>query len=280
MKILTRQDILSNFRSKKEGNAGENVNKTGKNVKLDTLPKSNDMQNNGNILMAVMLSIAYFTTACNNPASSGQQLSSTWQKEFGLSERNLGPTGRNQFFILEPGFQLILESATEKLAVTVLDETKEITGIVTRVVEEREWRNGELIEISRNFFAICEKTKDVFYFGEDVDMYKGGEVTNHQGAWLAGVNGATAGLIMPGKPVLGMKYYQEMAKGVAMDRAIVVKLDDALETPAGNFTNCLLTKESTAINPFELEFKTYAPGIGLIQDQQLLLTSHGFIEKK
>ena len=106
------------------------------------------------------------------------------KKEFGISERILVPTGRNRYFILEPGFRLVFESKNEKLVITVLNETKEVNGILTRVVEEREWKNGKLIEVSRNFFAICDRTKDVFYFGEKVDMYKGGKVDNHKGAWL------------------------------------------------------------------------------------------------
>jgi hypothetical protein len=258
----------------------------------------------------ILLMITLWTLGCAGPGNSGAQsetankdrsieqsqavraentetqTSSTWQADFGLSERTLLPTGRNTYFILEPGFQLILEkeedliSASEKLAITVLDETKEVDGVTTRIVEEREWRNGNLIEVSRNFFAICAQTNDVFYFGEEVDMYKGGKVLNHEGAWLAGKKGAKAGLIMPARPVVGMKYYQEMARGVAMDRAEVIKLKDELNTPAGNFTDCLLTKEGTALNPFEREFKTYAPGIGLIQDQKLLLTWHGFIAEK
>jgi len=165
----------------------------------------------------------------------------------------------------------------EKLAITVLDETKEVDGVVTRVVEEREWKNGELIEVSRNFFAICERTKDIFYFGEDVDMYKGGKVVSQSGAWLAGKDGARAGLIMSGKPRVGMKYYQEIAPAVAMDRAEIVSLDDILKTPAGSFSKCLKTKEGTALNPLEMEFKIYAPGIGLIQDANLLLTKYGLV---
>ncbi|MCB0587840.1 MAG: hypothetical protein KDD06_21285 [Phaeodactylibacter sp.] len=224
---------------------------------------------------AVMI-IALFTTGCGGSGNPNAQGNSSWQEEFGLEKRTLATTGRNDYFVLEPGFQLVLESSTEKLMITVLEETKEVDGVTTRVVEEREWRNDELIEVSRNFFAIDEKTKDVFYFGEEVDMYKGGKVDSHTGAWLAGKDGARAGLIMPGKPKVGMRYYQEIARGVAMDRAEVLKLDDKLETPAGTFSGCLLTKEGSALNPFELEFKTYAPGIGLLQDEKLLLTRHGF----
>jgi len=212
---------------------------------------------------------------------------SSWQEDFSLSERTLVPTGRNQYFILEPGFQMVLEGKTgvfgknyERLVITVLDEMRQVDGIMTRVVEEREWKNDQLKEVSRNFFAICEKTKDVFYFGEEVDMYKGGKVANHKGAWLAGENGAKPGLIMPGEPKVGMKYYQEVAKGVAMDRAEIVNLNEKLETPAGQFAKCLKTKEGTALNFFEKEYKTYAQGIGLIQDANLLLTRHGFIATK
>jgi len=189
-------------------------------------------------------------------------------------------TGSNPYFILEPGFRLVLEGGTEVLVITVLDEIIEVDGIQTRVVEERESKDGELTEISRNFFAICEQTNDVYYFGEEVDMYRGGELSSHSGAWRSGEGDAKYGLIMPGAPRVGMKYYQELAPGVAMDRAEIISLDETFSTPAGEFTNSLRTKEGSALNPLEMEFKTYAPGIGLIQDEKLLLTEHGFIEGK
>jgi hypothetical protein len=37
-----------------------------------------------------------------------------------------------------------------------------------------------------------------------------------------------------------------------------------------------MTQEGTALNPDEKEFKTYVPGIGLSQEESLLLTSYGF----
>ena len=107
-------------------------------------------------------------------------------------------------------------------------------------------------------------------------MYKGGQLLSHKGAWLAGENSARAGLMMPGQPEVGIKYYQEIAPGVAMDRAEIVSLNDVLETPAGSFSGCLKTKEGTALNPLEQEIKIYAPGIGLIRDADLLLTEYSF----
>ena len=205
------------------------------------------------------------------------EAASRWQEEFGISSCNLLTTGRNPYFILEPGYQIVLEGDDTKVHITVLDETKTVDGVLTRVVEEREWEHGELYEISLNYFAICEATKDVYYFGEDVDYYEGGQVVKHDGAWLAG-NGNKAGLIMSGSPKPGMKYYQEIAPGVALDRAEIVSLDETCETPAGTFTDCLKVKEGTALNVFETEYKFYAPDIGLIKDEDLKLTKYGAAE--
>jgi hypothetical protein len=202
---------------------------------------------------------------------------SSWQKTFGISNCNLLTTGQNQYFILVPGHQLVLEEEDEKVQITVLNETKAVAGVITRVVEEREWRDGNLYEVSRNYFAICEQRKDVLYFGEDVDFYKDGKVVRHEGAWLAGTNGNRAGLIMPGTPKVGMKYYQEIAPGVAMDRAEIISLDETCKTPAGTFSNCMKVKESTPLEVGVEEYKYYAPGIGLIQDEDLILTKHGTV---
>ncbi|UCD97983.1 MAG: hypothetical protein JSV42_13605 [Chloroflexota bacterium] len=235
--------------------------------------------------IALFIILGIFLASCGgsptptNPdvsEPSPTQPSSEWQEEFGLENCTMVSEGKNDYFVLEPGFQLVLEGGNEVLVITVLDETLEVDGTVTRVIEEREWRNDEIIEVSRNFFAICEETKDVFYFGEEVDMYSSGILASHTGAWRAGENGARAGIIMPGDPAIGMKYYQEIAPDVAMDRAEVIRVDDTISTPAGDFSNVLLTKEGTALNLLEREFKTYAPGIGLIQDQNLLLTRYGF----
>lgn len=215
----------------------------------------------------------------------GAAMNSSYQQEFGIAECALTPTGRSDYFVLEPGFQTVLEHDDTRLQVTVLDETKLVNGTTVRVVEEREWVKGQLYEIARNYFAMCERTKDVFYFGEDVEFYENGKVTGTAGTWLAGRDGAKPGLIMPGKPRVGMKYYQEIAPGKALDRAEVVSLDETCKTPAGTFAKCLKTKEYSSmtfwssLKFWEAEYKYYAPGIGLVRDQELVLTKHGAIKK-
>lgn len=216
--------------------------------------------------------------SCAPALPSAASAAGGWQTDFNLANRQLFDTGEATFFILKPGFQITLASSNARLVITVLDETRVINGITTRVVEEREEKNGELYEVARNFYAMDPKTGDAFYFGEEVDFYAGGKVTGHTGAWLAYDGANRPGMIMPGTPVPGAKYYQEIAPGVAMDRAEVIRLSERYRTPAGEFTGCLVTRESSAIDA-AVERKTYAPGIGLIQDQNLKLVSYGYMTK-
>jgi hypothetical protein len=223
---------------------------------------------------------AHITTAALAIAlggMTGAQTEQTWTDQFGVEPGELASTGRNPYFVLEPGYRLTLEDGDERLAVTVLADTKVVDGVETRVVEERESEGGELVEVSRNYFAISKRTNSVFYFGEDVDIYKNGKVVNHEGSWLAGVNGARFGLIMPGLPLLGGRYYQEIAPGIAMDRAQIVSANGTLKVPAGSFTTVLRIEETTPLERGAREYKLYAPGVGLLQEESLRLVQHGTV---
>src|SRR5436309_1004922 len=92
----------------------------------------------------------------------------TWTEQFPVEADELTSTGRNSYFVLEPGYRLTLEEGARRLIITVLTETKVVDGVETRVVEERESNAGNLIEVSRNYFAISKRTNSVYYFGEDV----------------------------------------------------------------------------------------------------------------
>jgi hypothetical protein len=84
--------------------------------------------------------------------------------------------------------------------------------------------------------------------------------------------------MMPGLILLGARYYQEIAPGVAMDRVEIVAVNETIKTPAGTFSNCLKIKETTPLEKGAREYKFYAPGIGLVKDGKLLLTDHGYID--
>jgi hypothetical protein len=197
-----------------------------------------------------------------------------WIDSFPLEKCTQLTTGKNDYFILEPGYQIVLANSKDQVAITVLDRTEKVNGIETRVVEETEFANGQLKEISRNFFTICKEHGDVFYHGEDVDDYKDGKVAGHGGAWRAGVHGARAGLMMPGKVEVGYRHYQEVAPGVAMDRAEIASDAVTIETPEGEFKKCVRVVETTPLEK-DQGVKVYAPGVGLVLDDDLVIVQHG-----
>ena len=230
------------------------------------------------------LSITILLTAIVNFNAVAQNKSKGREKEFTASlmqdSCSFSATGRNLYFILEPGYQLVLEGIekndTTRLVITVLNETKKIGKVETRIVEENESINGRTVEISRNFFAFCKQTGSIYYFGEEVDIYKNGKVISHDGAWTAEGNNK-AGIALPGFVLLGSRYYQEIAPGIAMDRAEIISINETQQTPAGKYTNVLKIEETTALEPKDVSYKLYAPGIGLIKDGDLLLKKYGFI---
>jgi hypothetical protein len=184
-------------------------------------------------------------------------------------------TGRNKFFDLTPGTRHVLEGEEEGEAIsteaTVLDQTEQVNGVTTRVIEERHYVDGELDEVSRNFFALCRENGSVFYFGEDVDYYENGQIIGHDGAWRAGVDGAQPGLYMPSMPLLGARYYQETAPGAAQDRAEVVSLTERADVPFGSFEGCLKSIETTPLEPGVEDIKIYCPDVGIVIDANLTL---------
>lgn len=238
--------------------------------------------------MTIRRLIQCMLAACLVPLA-GSALADEFTDEFPLADCNFRTTGQNPFFPIQPGAMSFFSNANcvadlecdelEELVITVLGETHmismEIDGkmhnINTRIIEEYETVEGELAEISRNYFAMCGSSGDVYYFGESVDIYEDGELVGHEGEWEAGVDGAMPGIIMPGGAILlGSRYYQEIA-AEAQDRAEHVAVGEEAEVPAGVFEDCIEVIETTPLEPGEESEKIYCRGVGLVFDDDLEL---------
>ncbi len=69
---------------------------------------------------------------------------------------------------------------------------------------------------------------------------------------------------MPADPRDGMRYRQEFYEGEAEDNGEVLSTAEQAEVPFGHFNDLVLTKDTITIEPDVLEFKLYAPGVGLV----------------
>ncbi len=171
----------------------------------------------------------------------------------------------NQYFTLTPGKMMVFEAATpdgqERIEIQVMDETKEIMGVKTIVYWDRVWLDGELIEDTKDYLA-QDNEGNVWYFGEDVDNYEDGELKDHAGSWIAGVDGAQPGIWMKAKPIVGETYRQEYYAGEAEDMADVLSVTEAVTVRGKTYQNCLKTFDYTPLDPDAQEHKYYCPEVG------------------
>jgi hypothetical protein len=200
------------------------------------------------------------------------QTATPWQSSFPVKKSDMGVQGNNPYLPLIPGTQWTYKHKNEFEVITVLDRTRMIDGVECRPVEDREEIGGQLTELTLDYYAIDQATNDIYYMGEDVDEYKNGKVVSHDGSWLSGVNGATFGMLLPGTPQVGQRFYQEQAPG-AKDRIEIKSTSERITTPAGTFEHCVVVEESSAIEK-GVSRKWYARGIGAVRDAEMDLETY------
>ena len=175
----------------------------------------------------------------------------------------------NPYFPLEPRRQWIYQETDEtgasvRVVVTVTTETRKIAnGVVARVVRDTVTEDGQLIEDTLDWYA-QDGEGNVWYLGEETAEFENGELTTREGSFEAGVDGALPGIIMPAEPEVGVSYRQEYYKGEAEDNGAVLALDQQADVAQGHFDEVLLTADTITIEPDVLEYKLYAPGVGLV----------------
>ncbi|HEX6655230.1 MAG TPA: hypothetical protein VF153_03360 [Candidatus Limnocylindria bacterium] len=176
----------------------------------------------------------------------------------------------NPYFPLVPGTRWVMQahggSAGEMTITLVTHQTKTIMGIKCTVVRDEVDLNGELKELTHDWYA-QDSEGNVWYMGEETAEYRNGHVSTREGSWEAGVGGAVPGIIMPGSPIVDLTYRQEFLKGSAEDLAKVVDLSAKADTPFDTFTDVRVTEDWTPLEPNIVERKYYARGVGLVMEQ-------------
>jgi hypothetical protein len=175
----------------------------------------------------------------------------------------------NPYWPMIPGSRWIYhetdaEGADQRVEITVSNETKMILGINATVLHDVLTEDGVVVEDTFDWYA-QDLAGNIWYLGEDTKEYDAGKVVSTAGSWEAGVNGGQPGIILPGKPQVGLTYRQEYLAGEAEDSAKILSLTEHADVPFGAFDNVLMTEETTVLEPDLLEQKFYARGIGEVR---------------
>jgi hypothetical protein len=112
--------------------------------------------------------------------------------------------------------------------------------------------------------------------GEDTAEYEDGKVPSTAGSWMAGVDGAQPGIILPADPQDDMVYRQEYYAGQAEDVGEILSLTERVEVPFGRFDDVLMSKVCSPLEAGLLEHKFYARGVGPV----LVVASSGGTDRE
>ncbi len=185
------------------------------------------------------------------------------------------------YFPLLPGQRNVIlgtgidegDPVTERAEQTYEGPGKTLLGVQTITLRDRETLNGVLVEDTFDYYA-QDTDGNVWYFGEDVTNYRYDDDglflgTDSASSWLAGMNGALPGYIMPADRVIGFEYYQEFAEAdAAIDVGEIAGLGLTVDVGGRLFTDVLQIFETNPLEPDAREFKYYAPGVGLIRVEE------------
>jgi hypothetical protein len=168
----------------------------------------------------------------------------------------------NPWFPLRPGDRYVYVGVKggkpARDIVTVTHGTRTIHGAACIAVRDRLYLKGKLAERTTDWYS-QDARGNVWYFGEDTaELDAHGRVTNTEGTWLAGRDGARAGIYITADPRVGQTARQEYYKGQAEDHFRVAALFGR---------NAVLTQEWTPLEPGVLDHKYYVRGVGTVLEQ-------------
>jgi len=179
----------------------------------------------------------------------------------------------NPWFPLKPGTRTVFRGTKDgsptRDVVIVLHRTRTIQGVVCRAVWDRVFEDGVLEERTIDWYA-QHRNGDVWYFGErTAELDENGNVVSREGSWLAGRDGARAGIFMTADPQVGQTHQQEFYPGHAEDMFRVIDTSGSVTVPLLWSDSAVITREWTPLEPDVVDHKFYVRDIGLVLEKSV-----------
>jgi hypothetical protein len=230
----------------------------------------------GSALLLVLGSLTA-TSAAGVAAAPSQELCGPGSAiNFVRSDFQASPLIDNKWFPLKPGMQFTTTGTVtsadgvhqHSVVHTVTGLTKVIDGVKTRVMWDRDYDDGELVESELAFFGQTKKGA-VWLFGEYPEEYEGGQFVGAPSTFISGIAKAQAGIAMKASPRTGTPaYVQAYAPKVDfLDCGDVIQQHQHLCVPTGCYDDVLVIDEYNPLEPPEAghQRKFYSAGTGLVK---------------
>jgi hypothetical protein len=179
----------------------------------------------------------------------------------------------NKYSPLEPGTQLVYEGRSNRglgrrdhqVIFTVTDLTKQVNGVRTVVLWDRDINAGKLLEGELAMWA-QDDDGNVWLLGEYPEEYsESGKFEAAPDTWLAGIQRAQAGIMMRADPKEGTSRYRQ-GLAPAIEFADVARVEQTGQrdcVPTGCYDDVVVTRETNPLEPNDgFQLKYYAPNVG------------------
>lgn len=237
------------------------------------------------VALAAALLLSALLSACGGGASP-ETIQKAIQPKLHTSEFGNPATGANPYLPLRPGTQWVRVGATNvgtrrvphQVTTTVTDVYRTINGVRTVAVFDYEVDSGQVSQESLDYLAEA-KDGTVWYFGGYTEQFEGGRFVSPKDAWLSGVKGAKAGVLVPGDPKVGTPPYTVAQPDSEVgDVAEVIQVGAHRCVPFKCFNDVLVVREGKATAP-DNEYKYYARGTGQIDNVPRSASVHKDVEQ-
>ncbi len=225
-------------------------------------------------------------SGCGGGGSEAPAAAKATEAKFDPANFGDPATGANHYLPLKPGTQSVREGATSvgsrrvphQVTTTVTDVYREINGVRSVAVLDHEIDAGQVSQESLDYLAEDEDG-NLWYLGGYTEEFQGGRYVSALDAWLAGVKGAKAGLLVQAEPRAGSPPYAVAQPDAEEgDVAEVIKVGAKRCVPFKCFDDVLIVREGKASAP-DNGFKYYARGVGQIDNVPRSASVHKDVEQ-
>ncbi len=239
------------------------------------------------IAVAATVCAGVLVSGCGGAASpKSSQTNKATQAPFDPRRFGSPTANANQWLPLKPGMQWVRDGGTDvghrrvphRVIRTVTSVSRPVDGVRTVAVMDRDVDAGQIAQESFDYLA-RDRNGNVWSMGGYTEEYEGGRFVAVRDAWLSGVKGGRAGILMLAAPRVGTPPYSiAQPPGADPDVAEVVKTGQSQCVPLRCFKEVLVIREGKASAP-DNEFKYYAPGVGQILNTPRSASQHHDVER-
>jgi len=148
----------------------------------------------------------------------------------------------------------------------VMPGRRRIDGVAATAVRWQVRSHGSRRTVMMRWYAV-DRVGNVWWFGQRVSAHGPRLDSLAPRSFVAGREGAEAGLMMAADPRAGDGYLNARQSGVVERRSTVVSLAGTVATSNQTFHDTVITRDATTMDPLHMVQTYFARGIGIVAQE-------------